>query len=51
MTELIVFMASVGPNVNTYNIKDTYNSIANNLGIDDFKFYIVLNIFKENTNK
>lgn len=41
MEELIIFMASVGPNVNTYNIKDTYESINKNIGIEDFKFYVV----------
>jgi hypothetical protein len=41
MTELIIFMASVGPNVNVHNITDTYTSISKNLGIEDFKFYVV----------
>lgn len=49
MKELIIFMASCGPNVFEKNIKETYDSLSQNINMNDFMFYIVVD--NPNTKK
>lgn len=42
MLDVIIFIASVGPNVSKRNIIDTIHSYTKNIGDYNFKFYIVV---------